>query len=361
MALPRAPSRGRRRTLLDAVAADEPTLFLQLSAGDRVPAHRELLQFMSSCVKGLPPGDIWDLSEVLVEGEPVSRAVVVAWVEVVYNASPTSYSDDGTELPPEEPGRGVPAAPLLLFADAVGSSARVIRACYERCKAQFEAITVKLGSEQLQLSLDGRGYCCLPSGDLIECTVSRDDVLRQLPMPQEAAFKVIRPQIAAQLEPMLHLAYRLRLDELRDKLHHFVLTNTMFRSSLLTRGLLTSAVFSERVMAAVDRRKLRDAWIDSVINEAGDASRAGGLFEVVLAVGAAGGGLPGAAAAAAGAAAAGGATDSVVAAELMLKRPFMGSPAGTRVKLEADLRTGQMCRDDGEVCMVCKVVVGGCF
>jgi hypothetical protein len=128
---------------------------------------------------------------------------------------------------------------------------------------------------------------------------------------------------------MLHLAYRLGLDELRAKLHAFILANTMFRSSLLTRPLLTSAVFSERVMAAVDRRALRDAWVDSIVYGAGDVARDGGLFEV-------------------SSISAGG----VVAADVALRRPFMGSPAGTRVKLDVDLRTGQMCRDDGEVCMV---------
>jgi hypothetical protein len=55
-ALSRSASRARRRTLLDAIAADEPTLFLRLLDGSSVPAHRELLQFVSSCVKGLPPG-----------------------------------------------------------------------------------------------------------------------------------------------------------------------------------------------------------------------------------------------------------------------------------------------------------------
>lgn len=134
--------------------------------------------------------------------------------------------------------------------------------------------------------------------------MSRDEVIRQLPMPQEAAFKVIRPQVAAQLEPLLHLAYRLGLDELRDKLHQFLLTNTMFRSSLLTRGMLAASVFSERVMAAVDRRRLRDAWIDHIINEAGDASRDGGLFEM--------------------AAPAGAVAEGSVSAEVTLRRPFMG-------------------------------------
>ena len=129
-------------------------------------------------------------------------------------------------------------------------------------------------------------------------------MIRQLPMPQEAAFKVIRPQVAAQLEPMLHLAYRLGLDELRDKLHNFVLTNTMFRSSLLTRGMLTSSVFTERVMAAIDRRRLRDAWIDHIINEAGDASRDGGLFEMG----------PGS----------GSVAEGAVSAEVTLRRSFMG-------------------------------------
>ena len=46
----------KKRTLLEAILSDEPSLWLQLADGERLPAHRELLALVSRCARGLPPG-----------------------------------------------------------------------------------------------------------------------------------------------------------------------------------------------------------------------------------------------------------------------------------------------------------------
>lgn len=80
-----SPAVGTKRTLLEAIASDEPTLWLKLASGDRLPAHRELLKFSSGVVKALPPGDTWDLSGLQVEGQQVSKEVVIVWLSNVYD------------------------------------------------------------------------------------------------------------------------------------------------------------------------------------------------------------------------------------------------------------------------------------
>lgn len=49
-----------KRTLLEAIASDGPTLWLQTADGSRLPAHRELLLFASQCAKSLPPSDTYE-------------------------------------------------------------------------------------------------------------------------------------------------------------------------------------------------------------------------------------------------------------------------------------------------------------
>ncbi|KAI8462193.1 MAG: hypothetical protein J3K34DRAFT_476583 [Monoraphidium minutum] len=64
------------RPLLESIDADEPTLWLQLECGARLPAHRELLQLASSCARGLPPGDTWDLRVLRLDGAAVNTRAI---------------------------------------------------------------------------------------------------------------------------------------------------------------------------------------------------------------------------------------------------------------------------------------------
>ena len=73
-----------KRTLLESIATDDPTLFIKLDGSeDNLPAHRGVLEVASTCVKHLPPSDTWDLSLLKINGAPVHRSVVIAWLEVV--------------------------------------------------------------------------------------------------------------------------------------------------------------------------------------------------------------------------------------------------------------------------------------
>jgi hypothetical protein len=272
----------------------------------------------------------------MVEGRPVSRAVVVAWIKVVYDLSPASYeSDNGDsdDSESDEDGEGAEAdaLSLLLFADAVGSSSRVMRGCYDSCSGQFDSIHVDLDGECVELQLDGRGYAT-DSNNLVEATMTGE---REIPLSASAAAAVheLGPKAAAQLEPMLHLAYRLGLEELQEKLHAVIFGNAVFSDSIFSEDTVPS-ILTDRVMAAVPKAGLRDAWWDHITRKACLKSRHSALF--------------------------GKAEDSApIPTELVLGQPLLGTPAGTKLRVKIDLQDGTIVREaDKELCLNCSLVVG---
>ncbi|KAF6252955.1 hypothetical protein COO60DRAFT_1643548 [Scenedesmus sp. NREL 46B-D3] len=75
-------------------------------------------------------------------------------------------------------------------------------------------------------------------------------------------------QVAAQIERLLWLAYRLKLQPLVQRLHQFVRASTLARKSLL-RGKL-DAVFTQRVMEAADVSSIsagKQGFIDSILGQ----------------------------------------------------------------------------------------------
>jgi hypothetical protein len=70
--------------------ADQPVLQIRLANNDGEPLtpHKTVVQLFSTCAAGLPAEPAadaaWDLSNVRVDGEPVSRPVVVAWLNGAY-------------------------------------------------------------------------------------------------------------------------------------------------------------------------------------------------------------------------------------------------------------------------------------
>ncbi|KAI8466823.1 MAG: hypothetical protein J3K34DRAFT_370689 [Monoraphidium minutum] len=298
-----------KRTLLEALADDEPNLWIKLAGGERLPAHREVLRWSSAVVKQLPPGDTWDLSGLVVEGRPVTKAVVLAWLAAVY-----PLADDVEDA--AAGGGAPPLADVLAFADAAGMSQAVLRACCERCP--LTALLVKIGDNDVALPTDGHSVYRVQGNSRMCASSASAATLLCVDVTAEQAAS-LGPQIAAQLEPLLFLAYKLRLTELQAQLHAVVHGASVFVGSpLADRGLLEGAVFTDRVMAAADRAQLKAAWIDSVVGQA--CSFRGSPLLAGLAEGA----LPSARFKAA------------------LARPYLGSPAGTPVDLELDLAAGMM-------------------
>jgi len=317
-------SSSKKRTLLEAIADDEPTLHIKLPDGQRsIPAHRELMRFDVSCVRELPPTDTWDLGSLLIEGKPVERAVVVAWLQTFYAGS---MLDNGS-LQPEEDQEQPDPVRLLLFADAVGSSRRIIRACYERCKEQV-VLRLQLpegdNQRELPVQLDGRWWTLDIYGTLQGVALDGSEVVHTLTLPVGEKADLLGSQIAAQLEPLLLVAYKLQLEDLQDKLHAFVRQQVDRHArdddefSLLPLQVLKSAVLTPRVMAAADLQQLQDAWIKSIVDKPLILNGEGAVCSRLN----------------------GGASrDNLVlkAQGLVLQQPYLGSPAGTRFDFEFDM------------------------
>jgi hypothetical protein len=88
----------------------------------------------------------WDLSNLLIDGQPVSRDTVTAWLNVLYmqlegvhflgSASVAALTATGLYQ-------------LLAFADAVGSIRGVLRACLPK-----EEVTIRIAVEAIKCTLD---------------------------------------------------------------------------------------------------------------------------------------------------------------------------------------------------------------
>jgi hypothetical protein len=75
---------------------DKPRLRIVLAAQDQQARHAEplapycqIVQLFSQCAAGLPAKQAeddtaWDLGNVLIDGQPVARATVVAWLNACY-------------------------------------------------------------------------------------------------------------------------------------------------------------------------------------------------------------------------------------------------------------------------------------
>lgn len=67
-------------------------------AADKPPleACSLLLRASCSCARGLPPdSSSWDLSSLLIDGQPVSRETVTAWLNVVYTLLDNKPFEEG--------------------------------------------------------------------------------------------------------------------------------------------------------------------------------------------------------------------------------------------------------------------------
>jgi hypothetical protein len=139
---------------------DEPVLRLQLAVDepDKPPleASTRLLHACSTCAFGLPrDSSTWDLSNLLIDGHPVSRDTVTAWLKVIYK----QYEDVpfGEAVPPA-PASATRLYQLLAFADAVGSSRGVVKACLGGPRGLEDlAFEVTVRGQKYQLT-EGEGW-----------------------------------------------------------------------------------------------------------------------------------------------------------------------------------------------------------
>ena len=166
------------------------------------------------------------------------------------------------ECAPEEGADAVRLINLLAFADAVGSCRGVVDHCCE-----LRSLRVQLGEEVAEIPIEGAAHSLSPSSTSILWRSLGGDAGKLLTGAVVSHDKrsEVRAQMVAQLEPLLHLAYRLGIDGLQQLLHDFMHVNCLPDHAFLDFGLLSDEVFTDRVLAAADRGRMRKAWMRDVL------------------------------------------------------------------------------------------------
>ncbi|WIA39973.1 hypothetical protein OEZ86_013403 [Tetradesmus obliquus] len=244
------------------LAADD-----QQQHGEPLAPYCHIVQLFSLCAAGLPAqaenDTVWDLSNILIDGQPVQRATVVAWLnscyQIVYTADyEAQEAADNPALTFEGLYR------LLAFADAVDSTDGVL----QKLMADLSGLKLhaQLGEQQLVL--------CPGEGDYVidDLQVERYPYggysytyIGQKAANSEQQDAFIE-QVAAQTEQLLWLAYRLQLEPLMQRLHSFVRSSCLYANSIL-RGRVDD-VFTPRVLEAAGTSGMaasKQAVVDGVL------------------------------------------------------------------------------------------------
>jgi hypothetical protein len=235
------------------------------------------MRLCSSCAGGLPAeAATWDISNLVIDGQPVQRSTVIAWLDTCYV---TMYDRPYEE--PKQHRQSVMAATqlyqLLAFADAVGSTRGVIR----ECVADLDKVRVQvtLGQQVGQLVLDSapsyfersrsnydltppQAYLCQGQSSVPNFRVAPEHANE---IVSSNANSNAAADVAAQLEQLLFIAHKLKLQELLQRVQAFITAaaaaaavqpphhdscSAVYWRPLLPSSLLGPAVYSARVCDA---------------------------------------------------------------------------------------------------------------
>lgn len=225
------------------------TLCIKLAdaSADPIVADRLTLRYWSSCVRELPAeAEVWDVSQLLLEGQPVQRVTVVAWLNLIHKIA----SGQVFEQQEPNPARSMTGlGQLLLFADAVGSNRGLLLAVDNQAAADVPEFACEGLMHPFSIAshvyFDGyRGIRAAGPGGGLTTIVAQDLT--------EDSTNSIRTQVAEQTECLLFLAYKLQLPCLQQLTHRFIKccsSTILYNAQPLFTDSIVQAVLSERVLA----------------------------------------------------------------------------------------------------------------
>jgi hypothetical protein len=171
---------------------------------------------------------------------------------------------------------------LLSFADAVGSTKPLLRACCSQLRGM--KLHAQLGQQQVALATDGTSYyfCSVShrlgrQPDISKLGVEMEEAPAAASAEERQAFM---QQVAAQTEQLLWLAHKLQLQPLLQHLGRFIQALSHYPESVL-RGVL-DAVFTPRVVEAAGVTGLpggKQMLMNQVLREVLSLSSITGLTE----------------------------------------------------------------------------------
>lgn len=172
---------------------------------------------------------VWDLSGLIIEGQPVKRQTLVTWLNIVYKAV-LDYPYQQVYQPPTLSAAEL--FELLAFSDSVASSRAVCLACVS--DSMLQRLRVQLCSPGVweRLVLDGReyNYKCEDQTQRLQLTGLQ---LHPVLVTEELQAQ-IRAQAAKQIELLLFIGHKFKLQPLLQRLHLFVYTILIYQPTSAT-------------------------------------------------------------------------------------------------------------------------------
>jgi hypothetical protein len=156
---------------------------------------------------------------------------------------------------------------VLAFADAVGSCLGLGKfACSQLQQLKF---VVQLPEQVRGLPVNGYAYWFNHDKQLYRNSLQPASVRVGAPLASIEQYQDVQQQVAAQLSALLQLAHVLRLQQLLDVLHSFVLQNVGTATSCLLAGVV-GLVFSDAVLEAAlgsTSTFSKEAYISSMLSQ----------------------------------------------------------------------------------------------
>ena len=202
-----------------------------------------VVQAFSQCARALPSKDEWDLSNLLIDGQPVGRDTVVAWLNKAYSLVNSSSFECMT-------GSTTPSLldlhQLLVFADAVGTKQFLLEAIV--ADLDDVRISADLAGKALELRLDRMYYfsCCALPPRFHEATTELEQ--RMACDFAEADKPAFLSQVVAQVEPLLYMSLKLQLPCLIQKLQSFLHSSMHAADEFPFLWPVREQIFSQRVL-----------------------------------------------------------------------------------------------------------------
>jgi hypothetical protein len=214
-------------------------MHIRVAAGESLEAESFVLRSFSDCARNLPPAaEEWDVSGLLLDGQPFSRDTVACWLSCVYSTVEGIQELTAQDIQQLSTVTGL--TQLLAFADAVGSRPSLYRvACSQLPQLQFVVQPSECASK-LEMPVGGCTYCFekKPAADADTAQLVRYSLQRVVVVPKSCGDascplqfltseqrRDVRQQAAQQLSALLRVAHVLRLQPLLDVLHQFIMLN----------------------------------------------------------------------------------------------------------------------------------------
>jgi hypothetical protein len=241
---------------------DEQQLNIRLANESEVfGVDASLMRACSSIARGLPAeAAVWDLSNLLIDGQPVQCSTVIRWLNCCYIAL-HGRTFDGRPVNELWQPTAAELFQLLAFADSIGSVKAPITMSSAEEQLMYLQINVLLSQqlthsaqqqqqqERVVVPMHAVGYCIASSA--LQAQPFSLVVAGRPEAPLSAAAKyALVLQMAAQAEQLLYIVHKLQLHELLQIVKDFIAAATRADERrhnapqpLLSRTLLHDVVY----------------------------------------------------------------------------------------------------------------------